>query len=85
MCHLMDLDILQVKLVNYCIRISSINDKKQFNIISDFKIKNILKPMYTPENQNSQSVTPDNNQNMASWCPVIINKFSVYDFKAVQI
>jgi hypothetical protein len=41
--------------------------------------------MYTPENQNSQSVTPDNNQNMASWCPVIINKFSVYDFKAVQI
>jgi hypothetical protein len=81
----MDLDILQVKLVNYCIRISSINDKKQFNIISDFKIKNILKSMYTPENQNSQAVTPDNNQNMASWYPVIINKFSVYDFKAVQI
>ena len=54
LCHLMDLDILQVKLVNYCIRISSINDKKQFNIISDFKIKNILKSMYTSENQNSQ-------------------------------
>lgn len=42
-CHLLDLDILKVKLVNYCIRISSINEKKQFNIISDFKItKHIL-------------------------------------------